>query len=100
MLARGMNVKADVLKVGHHGSITSTSKAFLDAVAPRYAVISTGAGNDYGHPHQKILDKLKKSGIQVYRTDKDGTLIFFSDGKKIKIAKSNQGHPDKPDHDR
>ena len=58
MLESGVNLKADVLKVGHHGSHSSTSPAFLKAVAPKYAVISVGKDNDYGHPHQVTLDKL------------------------------------------
>lgn len=93
MLASSHSLKADVLKVGHHGSSSSTSTQFLKAVDPRYAVISVGAGNDYGHPHHETLDKLKNAGVKIYRTDKDGTLIFKSDGTKITVTKSDQGHP-------
>jgi beta-lactamase superfamily II metal-dependent hydrolase len=75
MLASGADLRADVLKVGHHGSYSSTSQAFLNAVSPKYAVISVGAGNDYGHPHQETLAKLAAAGIKVYRTDRDGTGI-------------------------
>ena len=83
MLTSGANLKADVLKVGHHGSSTSTTPAFLKAVAPKYAVISAGAGNDYGHPHKETLARLKKAGVKVYRTDLDGTVVFTSDGKTV-----------------
>lgn len=75
--------EADVLKVGHHGSHSSTSTPFLKAVAPKYAVISVGAGNDYGHPHKETLDKLRKAGVQVLRTDEKGTIVFTTDGKEI-----------------
>jgi beta-lactamase superfamily II metal-dependent hydrolase len=87
MLASGMNLKANVLKVGHHGSSSSTTPAFLKAVAPKYAVISVGAGNDYGHPHKETLAKLASAGVQVYRTDRDGTVVFTSDGKNITVEK-------------
>ncbi|AZF90260.1 MAG: metallo-beta-lactamase superfamily protein [Phage 5P_2] len=85
MLASGASLKADVLKVGHHGSYSSTTPAFLRAVSPKYAVISVGAGNDYGHPHQETLAKLAGSGVKVYRTDRDGTVIFVSDGKTLTV---------------
>ncbi|RKO65726.1 MBL fold metallo-hydrolase [Desulfofundulus salinus] len=87
MLASGANLKADVLKVGHHGSHSSTMWAFLKAVAPKYAVIFVGAGNDYGHPHKETLAKLTNAGVQVYRTDRDGTVVFTSDGKNITVEK-------------
>lgn len=87
MLASGGNLKADVLKVGHHGSISSTTPSFLKMVAPKYAVISVGTGNDYGHPHKETLTKLKNAGVQVYRTDMNGTIVFVSDGKTITIDK-------------
>lgn len=77
------DVDADVLKVGHHGSSSSTSQAFLNRVSPRYAVISVGAGNSYGHPSQTVLDRLTAAGVTVYRTDLDGTVVFTSDGTQI-----------------
>jgi len=83
MIASGANLKADVLKVGHHGSSHSSSIRFLAAVSPRYAVISVGAGNDYGHPSEKTITKLRKAGIKVLRTDQLGTIIFFSDGRTV-----------------
>ncbi len=87
ILKAGFEVKADVLKVGHHGSHSSTSPEFLAAVNPAYAVICCGEGNDYGHPHQVTLDKLQ--GLQVYRTDLNGNIIFISDGQNLQV-KSNK----------
>ena len=83
MLSKGINVSADVLKVGHHGSNSSTTEAFLNKVNPKYAVISVGKGNSYGHPHKTTMDKLKAKGIKVYRTDENGTIVATSDGKNI-----------------
>jgi competence protein ComEC len=81
------DVKADVLKVGHHGSSTSTSQAFLTKVKPKYAVIEVGAGNSYGHPTAATLSKLQAIGATVYRTDKDGTIVFTSDAHTITVDK-------------
>lgn len=81
------NIKSDVLKVGHHGSGTSTSEEFLTKVSPKYAVISCGKDNDYGHPHEKVMERLKNHSIKIYRTDLNGTITFTSDGKNIKITK-------------
>jgi len=86
MLAAGTTLQTDVLKVGHHGSVSSTTIAFLKAVKPRYAVISVGKDNDYGHPHQETLAKLEKAKVKLYRTDVCGTIIATSDGRKIKFA--------------
>ena len=83
MLASGMNLSADVLKVGHHGSHTSTSDAFLDAVSPTYAVISCETGNSYGHPHAETLNKLRAAGVQLFRTDDQGTITVTSDGSTL-----------------
>jgi competence protein ComEC len=84
ILASSVDVSADVIKVGHHGSSTSSSKEFLDKVSPKIAIISVGKGNDYGHPHKETLEEFKKRGYTVYRTDIDGTIILQSDGKNIK----------------
>jgi competence protein ComEC len=81
------DVSADVLKVGHHGSSTSTSQAFLNKVNPKYAVIEVGAGNSYGHPAAATISKLQNIGATIYRTDKDGTIIFTSDAKTITVNK-------------
>lgn len=83
------DVKADVLKVGHHGSKTSTSQAFLSKVSPKYAVIEVGKDNSYGHPTAAALEKLEKIGATIYRTDKDGTIIFTSDAKTITVNKKS-----------
>lgn len=85
MIAKGYNLKADVLKVGHHGSISSTTAEFLKAVSPKFAVISVGKDNEYNHPNKKTISKLKAAGVKVFRTDKSGTIIARSDGKTIKI---------------
>lgn len=76
-------IKADVIKIGHHGSSTSSGQSFLSEVAPQYAVISCGANNSYGHPHDETLEKLISLGINIYRTDTDGTISFFSNGTNI-----------------
>ncbi|AEE97681.1 MBL fold metallo-hydrolase [Mahella australiensis] len=94
MLAKGYNLKADVLKVGHHGSNSSTTPAFLKAVSPKYAVISVGAGNSYGHPAPETLAGLASTGVQIYRTDEAGTIVITSDGNTIKIDK--KASPVKP----
>ncbi len=91
ILVGGISPQADVFKVGHHGSHSSTSAAFLQAVKPEYAVICIGAGNDYGHPHKETLTRLQ--GIKVFRTDLDGTVVFATDGREIKVTtgKNNSG---------
>lgn len=66
--------QTDILKVGHHGSTTSTSQKFLNQIKPKYAIISVGKNNDYGHPKEKILEKLKNEGAEIYRTDECGTI--------------------------
>lgn len=83
ILEDGYGISADVLKCGHHGSSSSTSKDFLREVDPRYAVISCGKENSYGHPHRETLRALEKQGAVLYRTDQDGTVLAQSDGKHI-----------------
>lgn len=83
MLASSSGLKADVLKVGHHGSSSSTTQEFLNKVSPKYAVISVGKDNTYGHPTPSTLNRLKKSGVELYRTDEFGTIVAESDGRKI-----------------
>ena len=79
MIDAGLDLDADILRIGHHGSSTSTSGAFLDAVTPNVAVISCGTDNSYGHPHRETLDALQERGIDVLRTDINGT-IRIADG--------------------
>lgn len=86
LINNNKNLSADVLKVGHHGSTTSTSAKFLDAVSPKYAVICVGENNDYGHPKEAILKRLSIRNIQVFRTDINGTIISESDGNNIKFT--------------
>ena len=85
ILDSGAQIKADVLKTGHHGSETSTSEPFLKAVSPQYAVISCGAGNAYGHPASQTLDLLTKYETEVFRTDLNGTISFYGNGRKLNV---------------
>ncbi len=77
------DIEADILIVGHHGSTYSSSKEFLEAVKPQYAVISCGKDNDYGFPHRSVLKRLEDVGAQIFRTDESGTIVFYFDGKNI-----------------
>lgn len=89
MMANGLSLKADVLKLSHHGSSTSSSGQFLDRVNPEYAVISCGKNNDYGHPHKETLEALKKRNIKAFRTDQSGTIVAVSDGSKVTFPGQN-----------
>ncbi|NLI89990.1 MAG: MBL fold metallo-hydrolase [Epulopiscium sp.] len=83
IISSDADIEATVLKIGHHGSDTSSGDDFLDMVNPKYAVISAGVDNKYGHPHRSILDKINNKGIKLYRTDLQGSIIAFSDGKDL-----------------
>ena len=83
LIESGRDIRADVYLVGHHGSSSSSSELLLDAVRPKYAVISCGTGNDYGHPTQEVLDRLWDKDVSVFRTDEQGNIIMTSDGKEI-----------------
>lgn len=76
-------LRADILEIGHHGSSTSSSASFLDAVSPEYAVIQCAEGNSYGHPHWETIKKLEDRDIPYYRTDEAGHVVFFTDGDEI-----------------
>ncbi len=84
ILNSNVDLSSNVLKVGHHGSHSSSSKEFLDKVNPKMAIISCGKNNDYGHPHKETMKELKKRNIEVYRTDIDGNILLTSDGENIK----------------
>lgn len=86
LLETGQDIESTVLKVGHHGSSTSTSQAFLDAVSPTYAVISCGKDNSYGHPHSETLAKLASAGVEVLRTDELGDIYCTSDGTEVTFS--------------
>lgn len=79
------NLDADVLKFGHHGSSTSSTEEFVEAVSPEYGVISCGVDNKYGHPHRETLQTIDTHGIKAYRTDKQGQITITSDGNTINI---------------
>ncbi len=86
ILSAGYIIDADVLKVAHHGSRSGTTEEFLTAVSPEYAVISCGAGNKYGHPHEETLELLRRYGVKTYRTDISGDIVFFADGRELNLA--------------
>ena len=83
VLTEGEHLRSDVLKVGHHGSRTSTSEMFLDEVQPTYAIISAGKDNSYGHPHVEVTDLLFNSRVQSFTTAQEGTITFRSDGTHV-----------------
>lgn len=79
----GGQLRSDVLKLGHHGSKTSTSEDWLDAIKPQYAVVSAALDNRYGHPHQDVMSRVFARNIQASHTSTDGTITFFSDGQSV-----------------
>lgn len=85
VLQKGGKVKSTVLKVGHHGSKSSSSDEFVRAVSPEYAVISVGGNNSFGHPHQETLQRFLDNRVEVFRTDKQGAIVFSTNGSRIKI---------------
>jgi competence protein ComEC len=90
LLNSGADLKADVLKVGHHGSYSSTSYVFLREVMPTYGVISCGANNDYGHPHKEPVSRLKDADVIIFRTDKMYDIVAFTDGTEIEFSWGNK----------
>ena len=86
LLAEGAPVRADILRVSHHGSLDATSEDFLRAVAPQYAVISVGANNDYGHPSERVLERLQAASVGIYRTDQLGDIVFTCAGGQLEVA--------------
>jgi competence protein ComEC len=77
------SLRADLLKVGHHGSVTSSSWEFIHAVRPRWAIISVGKGNTFGHPRRATLQRLEEAGAATYRTDLHGAVSFYLDGRTV-----------------
>ncbi|WP_273379580.1 DNA internalization-related competence protein ComEC/Rec2 [Symbiobacterium thermophilum] len=96
LVERGRLLRADVLKVSHHGSRFSTGDRFLEAVRPRYAVISAGAGNPFGHPHADVLDRLSRAGAEIWRTDRHGTVTVRTDGFQVRVEGSRGRPPGAP----
>ena len=86
MINAGYDLSATVLKVGHHGSSTSSSYVFLREVMPKYAIISVGEDNNYGHPHEDALSRFRDANAKIYRTDMQGDIICISDGKTVTIS--------------
>lgn len=89
IMEAGSALSSTVLKVGHHGSSTSTSRYFLEKVKPTYAIISCGEDNQYGHPHEETMTYLDMFGVKFYRTDKQKTICMISDGKSLDITTNN-----------
>lgn len=85
VLAEKLNIDCDVLKVGHHGSNSSSTAAFLKAASPKYAAISVGKDNMYSHPSNKTIVALKNCGAEVYRTDKNGDISFYVENGNIRV---------------
>lgn len=85
ILEAGSKLDADVLKIGHHGSSSSTTYPWLLEIMPQYAIIMCGDGNEYGHPHEETMSKLRDADAETYRTDLNGTIVFVSDGTAMQI---------------
>jgi len=85
MIQRGHNLRAQVLQLGHHGSRTSSATAFLQAVGAEVAVYSAGSGNQFGHPHSEVVDRITSMGIELYGTDVHGTVLVISDGTNYRV---------------
>lgn len=92
MLMRGISLDADVLQLGHHGSNTSTSQAFLNAINPKIAIVSAGADNQYGHPHDEVINRVTSVGIELFSTYVDGTIVIKSDGKNLNVSTNQEGN--------
>ena len=90
ILSAGIDVSSTVLKVGHHGSATSSSEEFLQAVKPKCSVICVGYGNNFGHPRAEVLERLKNLPTKIYRTDRDGLIKFKTDGKNLHVETFNR----------
>ncbi|WP_096153553.1 MBL fold metallo-hydrolase [Bacillus sp. FJAT-45066] len=91
MLKRGHHLDADILKLGHHGSNTSTTSAFLQAVNPKVAIYSAGVGNNYGHPHDEVLTRVMDAGVDLYGTDIHGTIVITTNGDTFDVQTKMDG---------
>jgi len=91
MMDTGLYLGADVLRLGHHGSRTSTGQEFLDMVAPSIAIIQVGTDNRYGHPHDDVMERLEAAGLRIYRNDLHGDIILTTDGTNIDIQTERAG---------
>ena len=87
LVVRGIDLYADVLKVAHHGSRTSSTRSLLENVGGDYAVISVGSPNQYGHPHPETLKRLSETGYEILRTDESGTIVFISNSDGLEVKK-------------
>jgi competence protein ComEC len=85
LVRRGVDLRADVLKVAHHGSRTSTTAEFLDRTAASVAVISAGAGNSFGHPHEEVVDRLRQRGLRILETSRHGAVTISTDGHDLRV---------------
>ncbi|WP_262499780.1 MBL fold metallo-hydrolase [Planococcus sp. ANT_H30] len=93
MIDSGIELNAEILRLGHHGSNTSTSAAFLKAVNPDVAIYSAGADNSYGHPHAEVIAAVENAGAEVYGTDVNGTIVVETDGKSYRVKTQKKGVP-------
>ena len=93
MIDSGTDHDAEILHLGHHGSNTSTSPAFLKAVTPKVAIYSAGADNSYGHPHAEVIAAAENAGAEVYGTDVNGTILVKTDGKSYRVETQQEGVP-------
>ncbi|WP_404331079.1 MBL fold metallo-hydrolase [Mesobacillus maritimus] len=91
MLQSGLDMDADILQLGHHGSSTSTHPTFLSEVSPSVAIYSAGVDNSYGHPHEEVVNRIKSSNINLYGTNVHGTIIVSTDGKDYKVLTKKDG---------
>jgi competence protein ComEC len=85
LLSSSMSPRADILKAGHHGSQSSSSEVFLEAVSPSIAIISAGEGNSYGHPHKEVLERLQGMKVEILRTDLHGTIVITTGGESFSV---------------
>src|SRR5699024_928470 len=99
MMERANNITAQVLLAGHHGSDTSSDPAFIQAVNPEVAIYSAGINNSYDHPHEEVINTLLAEDIDIYGTDKNGTIIIETDGNTYNVTTERNGHAMNSDHD-